>query len=98
MTRIVLSDPALTQRVLRLANSAMYSVFGRKINTVSKAVMVLGIESIGHLAMDSSWSRTCRLHLPARRAHAMKWKKQYLPGISAANWRLRPATAISKKR
>lgn len=51
MTRTVLSDPALTQRVLRLANSAMYSVFGRKINTVSKAIMVLGIESIGHLAL-----------------------------------------------
>lgn len=51
MTRTVLSDPALTQRVLRLANSAMYSVFGQKINTVSKAVTVLGIESIGHLAL-----------------------------------------------
>ncbi|WP_035626800.1 HDOD domain-containing protein [Herminiimonas sp. CN] len=51
MTRTVLSDPALTQRVLRLANSAMYSAFGRKINTVSKAIMVLGIESIGHLAL-----------------------------------------------
>lgn len=51
MTRTVLSDPALTQRVLRLANSAMYSAFGRKINTVSKAIMVLGIEPIGHLAL-----------------------------------------------
>ena len=51
MTRTVLSDPALTQRVLRLANSAMYSVFGRDINTVSKAVIVLGTDSIGHLAL-----------------------------------------------
>lgn len=50
MTRTVLSDPALTQRVLRLANSAMYSVFGG-INTVSKAIIVLGTESIGHLAL-----------------------------------------------
>jgi HD-like signal output (HDOD) protein len=50
MTRTVLSDPALTQRVLRLANSAMYAMFG-EINTVSRAVMVLGIESIGHLAL-----------------------------------------------
>lgn len=50
MTRTVLSDPALTQRVLRLANSAMYSVFGG-INTVSKAIVVLGTESIGHLAL-----------------------------------------------
>lgn len=51
MTKTVLSDPALTQRVLRLANSAMYSVFGMGINTVSKAVIVLGTESIGHLAL-----------------------------------------------
>lgn len=51
MTRTVLADPALTQRVLRLANSAMYSVFGLGINTVSKAVIVLGTESIGHLAL-----------------------------------------------
>lgn len=51
MTKTVLSDPALTQRVLRLANSAMYSMFGQCINTVSKAVIVLGTESIGHLAL-----------------------------------------------
>ena len=51
MTKTVLADPALTQRVLRLANSAMYSVFGQDINTVSKAVIVLGTDSIGHLAL-----------------------------------------------
>jgi len=51
MTRTVLSDPALTQRVLRLANSAMYSAFGQSINTVSKAVIALGTETIGHLAL-----------------------------------------------
>ena len=50
MTKTVLSDPALTQRVLRLANSAMYSVFGMGINTVSKAVIVLGAGWIGRLA------------------------------------------------
>lgn len=51
MTKTVLRDPALTQKVLRLANSAMYSVFGQGINTVSKAVIVLGTEAIGHLAL-----------------------------------------------
>lgn len=51
MTKTVLQDPALTQKVLRLANSAMYSVFGQNINTVSKAVIVLGTETIGHLAL-----------------------------------------------
>jgi HD-like signal output (HDOD) protein len=51
MTKTVLQDPALTQKVLRLANSAMYSAFGQGINTVSKAVIVLGTEAIGHLAL-----------------------------------------------
>jgi HD-like signal output (HDOD) protein len=51
MTKTVLSDPTLTQRVLRLANSPMYSVFGQNINTVSKAVIVLGTDAIGHLAL-----------------------------------------------
>lgn len=51
MTKTVLQDPALTQKVLRLANSAMYSVFGQGINTVSKAVIVLGTETIGHIAL-----------------------------------------------
>jgi HD-like signal output (HDOD) protein len=34
-----------------LANSAMYAAFGQGINTVSKAVIVLGTETIGHLAL-----------------------------------------------
>jgi HD-like signal output (HDOD) protein len=51
MTKTVLSDPTLTQRVLRLVNSAMYAAFGQGINTVSKAVIVLGTETIGHLAL-----------------------------------------------
>ncbi|NDP59503.1 MAG: HDOD domain-containing protein, partial [Oxalobacteraceae bacterium] len=51
MASTVLSDPGLTQKVLRLANSPMYAVFGRDINTVSKAVVVLGTDAIGHLAL-----------------------------------------------
>lgn len=73
MTKTVLQDPALTQKVLRLANSAMYAVFGQGINTVSKAVIVLGTEAIGHLALGlklidglsdaSSHSAAARLEL-----------------------------------
>jgi HD-like signal output (HDOD) protein len=51
MASTVLSDPVLTQKVLRLANSGMYSAFGQHVNTVSKAVLVLGTEAIGHLAL-----------------------------------------------
>jgi HD-like signal output (HDOD) protein len=51
MCRTVLSDPVLTQRVLKLANSGMYAAFGQRIDTVTKAVLVLGAETIGHLAL-----------------------------------------------
>jgi len=51
MAQAVLSDVALTQKVLRLANSAMYAAFGGTVNTVSKAVLLLGTETVGHLAL-----------------------------------------------
>lgn len=47
----VISDFALTEKVLRLANSAMYAPFGGDITTVSRAVLVLGHETVGHLAL-----------------------------------------------
>ena len=51
MTRTVLSDPVLTQKVLRLANSGMYAAYGQSVTTVGKAVLVLGTDAIGHLAL-----------------------------------------------
>jgi len=51
MVQAVLSDVALTQKVLRLANSAMYAAFGGSVTTVSKAIMLLGTETVGHLAL-----------------------------------------------
>jgi HD-like signal output (HDOD) protein len=51
LVQIILSDFALTQKVIRLANSAMYLAFGGNITTVSRALMVLGIEAVGHLVV-----------------------------------------------
>jgi HD-like signal output (HDOD) protein len=51
MAQTVLTDPVMTQKVLRLANSSMYAAFGQHINTVSKAILVLGTDAIGHLAL-----------------------------------------------
>lgn len=47
----VLADVSLTQKVLRLANSAMYAPIGQGVATVSHAVQVLGYEAVGHLAL-----------------------------------------------
>lgn len=51
LAQTVLADVTLTQKVLRLANSAMYAGFGGEVTTVSKAVLVLGTETVGHLAL-----------------------------------------------
>lgn len=51
LASVVLADLSLTQKVLRLANSAMYAPIGRNITTVSHALMVLGYEAVGYLAL-----------------------------------------------
>lgn len=48
---VVLQDVSLTQKVLRLANSAMYAPIGQNIGTVSHALLVLGYEAVGFLAL-----------------------------------------------
>lgn len=50
MATLVLSDFALTQKVLRLANSPMYAAFS-PVTTVSMAIYVLGNETVGHVAL-----------------------------------------------
>jgi HD-like signal output (HDOD) protein len=51
LVQVVLSDVGLTQKVLRLANSAMYVAFGGNITTVTRALMVLGMDAVGHLVV-----------------------------------------------
>jgi HD-like signal output (HDOD) protein len=51
LVNAVLADVSLTQKVLRLANSAMYASIGRNISTITHAMMVLGFEAVGHLAL-----------------------------------------------
>jgi len=47
----ILSDVALTQKVLKLANSAMYTSFGGEVSTVTQAIAILGHDALGHLAV-----------------------------------------------
>jgi HD-like signal output (HDOD) protein len=83
MTQTVLSDPVLTQKVLRLANSGMYSAFGQRINTVSKAVLVLGTEAIGHLALGLKLIEELARSTPDS-AHAhVEMEKAVLAGMVA---------------
>ncbi|WP_033365336.1 HDOD domain-containing protein [Bordetella sp. FB-8] len=52
LTSLVLSDFAFSQKVLRLANSAMYRTMGGDVTTVSRAIMVLGVDTVEYLGLS----------------------------------------------
>jgi len=49
----IIEDVALTQKVLRLANSTMYAPFGYGSASVSSALAVLGSEAVLHLVLGA---------------------------------------------
>ena len=83
MTQTVLTDPVLTQKVLRLANSGMYAAFGQHVNTVSKAVMVLGTEAIGHLALGLKLIEELHKSTPDSAGAHIEMEKAVLAGMVA---------------
>ncbi|MBM3302056.1 MAG: HDOD domain-containing protein, partial [Deltaproteobacteria bacterium] len=53
LERAILSDQSITAKVLRLANSAFYG-FPRKITTISKAIILIGFNSVKNIAIGVS--------------------------------------------
>ncbi len=53
LANAILKDLALTNKVLRLSNSALYGNFGPgKVSTVSRAIVILGFETVRNLAIS----------------------------------------------
>lgn len=53
INEIILTDPAITAKVLRLVNSAFYG-FPRKIANVTQAVVILGFSTVRNLVLTAS--------------------------------------------
>ena len=53
IARLINQDPALSERVLRLVNSAFYSL-KQKISTIGEALLLLGLEAVKNIAISSS--------------------------------------------
>ena len=51
--QVISGDPALTARLLRIANSALYA-FPRQIETVTRAVTIIGTAQLSDLALSMS--------------------------------------------
>lgn len=57
ITKVISQDPSFTARLLHIANSPFYG-FSSTIETVSRAVTLIGTNQVRHLALSTSISRT----------------------------------------
>lgn len=79
LTRIIESDPALTVKILAVANSAYYG-FVQKVATISHAVVVLGFREIQNIALGMS---VVRLFDQRGSAFVEKlWQHSYAVGVA----------------
>ncbi|MBI5017492.1 MAG: HDOD domain-containing protein [Deltaproteobacteria bacterium] len=51
MAEVILRDQALTLKLLRIANSARYALYAQRVTTVSRAVMLLGFQSVRAMSL-----------------------------------------------
>ncbi len=63
MAEVISQDPNFAARILKMANSCYYGL-PRAVSTLSDAVMMLGSQSIRHLAMIAATQDTLRQRVP----------------------------------
>ena len=51
LSRVILKDFALTNKLLKIVNTAVYAQFGNTVSTISRAVVILGFEAIRNAAI-----------------------------------------------
>ncbi len=85
VTGAILSDFTLTQKVIRLANSAMYAGIGGEITTITRAAVVLGLDAISHLALSVRFVDKLSASLPDSVAARTEMSKALVAGDIARN-------------
>ncbi len=84
IAELISHDPALTARLLRLANSSFYS-FPAKIDTVSAAVTLVGTSEIYNLALATVVVGTMQTERLAQLNLKDFWQQSVLSGLVARN-------------
>ncbi|MBE0618894.1 MAG: HDOD domain-containing protein, partial [Proteobacteria bacterium] len=51
LAEVILKDQAMAMKVLRIANSAQYALCPQRVTTISRAVVLLGFESVRAIAL-----------------------------------------------
>jgi serine/threonine protein kinase len=79
LARAILRDFALTNKILKVVNSAYYSRFAGKIGTISRAIVVLGVQPIRSIAASLIFFE--HLH---NKSQAVKLKNEVASALFAA--------------
>src|SRR5258707_14073389 len=97
LVQVVLSDFALTQKVLRPGNSAIYMAFGGNITTVTRALMVLGMDAVGHLVVGLKLVDHFHHSVPRRIDAKLELNRTMLSGCAARNLTYRRALRAAEE-
>ncbi len=80
--RLVAADPALTARLLRVVNSALYG-YGGQVDTVSRAVQILGLQQVHDLVLAMSVSSVFTGIRPEHMDMNRFWRSSVMCGLAA---------------
>jgi len=89
LQRTISMEPALSSKVLQLANSAYYGL-SRQVSTIQQAVIVLGFQSIKNLVLGISAFQVLRSTKPVTPADLALWEHSFAcAGVASeiAKWK-----------
>lgn len=82
MARIISADPALTARLLHVVNSALYG-FGGRIDTIQRAVTILGLQQVHDLVLTMSIGSVFQNIKPEHMDMKRFWQGSVMCGLAA---------------
>lgn len=82
LAQLISSDPALTARMLKMANSAYYG-FPRRIGTINLAIVVLGFNTVRDLAISASLAERINIDHDGADTMADFWDHSVATAVAA---------------
>ena len=90
LSKVINKDPSISERLLRLVNSAYYSL-KQKITSIDQALLLLGMDAVKNIALSSSVYQV--FHRPGRKS-AFNLKMFWWHSLSCASIARRLAIRI----
>src|SRR5688572_8466192 len=82
LVRIIKSDPALTARVLKMANSSLFGI-RQQVTSIEHAVPLLGATTVGMVVLSFSLVANSLPHGPLAESYQRIWKASLIQAVAA---------------